>query len=106
MPQNRKYFFRAILSQHSEWLFVLPSLLLLALLALPVLALLWRAGTSGMLQFIAQPSAVAALRLSLLTSSISVLLAIATGTPLAFVLARRKFTGKTLLELVIDLPIV
>jgi molybdate transport system permease protein len=29
-----------------------------------------------------------------------------TGTPLAFVLARRRFPGKTLLELAIDLPIV
>ncbi len=106
MPQTRKSFFRAILSQHSEWFFVLPSLLLLALLALPVLALLWRAGTAGIFMFIAQPSAVAALRLSLLTSTISMLIAIATGTPLAFVLARRKFTGKAFLELVIDLPIV
>ena len=56
--------------------------------------------------FIAQPSALAALRLSLVTSSLSTLLAILTGTPLAFVLARRKFSGKTFLELVIDLPIV
>ncbi len=106
MPQKHKLFFRAILSQHSEWFFVLPSLLLLALLALPVLALLWRAGTVGIFMFITQPSAVAALRLSLLTSTISMLIAIATGTPLAFVLARRKFTGKAFLELVIDLPIV
>jgi molybdate transport system permease protein len=106
MPQNRTLLFRSKLSQHSQWLFVLPSFLLLALLALPVLALLWRAGSVGMFMFITQPSAVAALRLSLLTSILSVGIAIVTGTPLAFVLARRKFTGKTFLELVIDLPIV
>src|SRR5512138_1530963 len=106
MSQTRKHSFWSVLSQRSEWFFVLPSLLLLALLALPVLALLWRAGTTGMLMFIAQPSAVAALRLSLVTSTLSMLIAIATGTPLAFVLARRRFTGKTFLELVIDLPIV
>jgi molybdate transport system permease protein len=106
MLQNRKSLFRSKLSQHSEWLFVLPSLLLLALLALPILALLWRAGANGMSVFITQPSAVAALRLSLSTSLLSVLIAIVTGTPLAFVLARRKFTGKTFLELVIDLPII
>ena len=106
MPQSRKPLFRSTLSLRSEWLFVLPALLLLALLGLPVLALLWRAGTDGMFVFITQPSAVAALRLSLLTSTVSVLIAIVTGTPLAFVLARRKFTGKTVLELVIDLPIV
>jgi molybdate transport system permease protein len=106
MLQNRKLLFRSKLSQHSEWLFALPSLLLLALLALPVLALLWRAGADGMFVFITQPNAVAALRLSMLTSILSVLIAIVTGTPLAFVLARRKFIGKTFLELVIDLPIV
>ena len=102
----RRSIFSSRLSPLTEWLFILPSLLLLALLALPVLALLWRAGVEGIFVFIAQPSAIAALRLSLVTSLLSVLIAILTGTPLAFVLARRKFKGKTLLELVIDLPIV
>lgn len=106
MSQRRKLLFRSKFSPLVEWFFTLPSLLLLALLALPLLALLWRAGADGMFQFITQPSAMAALRLSLVTSTLSVLIAIATGTPLAFVLARRRFTGKTLLELVIDLPIV
>jgi molybdate transport system permease protein len=106
MSQLRKSFFSSKLSPVAEWLFILPSLLLLALLALPILALVWRAGSDGILLFITQPSAIAALRLSLFTSSISVLIAIFTGTPLAYVLARRKFAGKTVLELVIDLPIV
>lgn len=106
MSQKRNSLFRSRVPQYSEWLFALPSLLLLALLALPVLALLWRAGGTGILAFVTQPSAVAALRLSLLTSTLSVVIAIITGTPLAFVLARRRFRGKTLLELVIDLPIV
>jgi molybdate transport system permease protein len=106
MSHSRKPFFHKKISPLAEWLFVLPSLLLLALLALPVLALLWRAGTDGMLSLIAQPSALSALRLSLLTSTLSVLIAIVTGTPLAFVLARRKFAGKAFLELVIDLPVV
>lgn len=106
MSHLRKSYFHTKLSPLTEWLFVLPSLLLLALLALPVLALLWRAGTDGMLSLIAEPSAVSALKLSLLTSTLSTLIAILTGAPLAFVLARRKFPGKTFLELVIDLPIV
>jgi molybdate transport system permease protein len=106
MSQLPKSLFRSRLSPLTEWLFILPSLLLLALLALPVLALLWRAGAEGILLFITRPSALAALRLSLVTSTFSVLITIVTGTPLAFVLARRRFPGKTLLELVIDLPIV
>lgn len=106
MSQFRKSFLHAKLSPVAEWLFILPSLLLLALLALPVLALLWRAGANGILAFITQPSALAALRLSLVTSAVSMLITIATGTPLAFVLARRRFSGKSILELLIDLPIV
>jgi molybdate transport system permease protein len=106
MSPSRKSFFHTKLAPLTEWLFVLPSLLLLALLALPVLALLWRAGTDGMLALIAQPSALSALKLSLATSLLSTLITILTGTPLAFVLARRKFAGKTFLELLIDLPIV
>jgi molybdate transport system permease protein len=106
MSQLSKSFFRSKLSPFSEWLFILPSLLLLALLALPILALLWRAGAEGILPYITQPSAHAALRLSLITSTLSVLMTLVTGTPLAFVLARRRFPGKTLLELAIDLPIV
>jgi molybdate transport system permease protein len=106
MSQLRKPFFQKRLSPLTEWFFVLPSLLLLSLLALPLLSLLWRAAAQGLFPFIAEPSAVAALRLSLFTSTFSVLIAIVTGTPLAFVLARRKFAGKTILELAIDLPIV
>lgn len=106
MSHLRKSLFHERLSPLTEWLFVLPSLFLLALLSLPVLALLWRAGTDGMLALIAQPSAVSALKLSLWTSTLSVLVSIVTGTPLAFVLARRKFAGKAFLELLIDLPVV
>jgi molybdate transport system permease protein len=106
MSLSHKLFSHSKLSRFTEWLFILPSLLLLALLALPIVALLWRAGSDGLFMFIAQPSAVAALRLSLITSTLSVLIAMITGTPLAFVLARRKFRGKAMLELVIDLPIV
>ena len=106
MSPLRNKFFYSKLSPITEWFFVLPSLLLLGLLALPILALLWRAGSEGMFAFITQPSAMSALRLSLVTSTASVLITMVTGTPLAFVLARRKFRGKTFLELVIDLPIV
>ena len=106
MSQLRKLFLHRRQSPLAEWFFVLPSFLLLFLLAIPVFSLLWRAGVQGLFPFIAGPSAIAALRLSLLTSILSVLIAVITGTPLAFVLARRKFAGKTILELVIDLPIV
>jgi molybdate transport system permease protein len=47
-----------------------------------------------------------ALRLSLATTGASLLLTLALGTPLAWVLARRAFVGRRILEVAIDLPIV
>jgi molybdate transport system permease protein len=47
-----------------------------------------------------------ALALSLLTTTISLILMVIVGTPLALLLARRRFRGSLLLETVIDLPIV
>ena len=47
-----------------------------------------------------------ALALSLVTTAVSLVITGVAGLPLAFVLARRHFRGRTLLEAVIDLPIV
>ncbi len=99
-------------TQHSSfrgrslWLFVLPASLLGCLLALPLLALLWRAVLSGALVQAASPNALAAMRLSLLTATLSTLLALLTGTPLAYVLARWPLRGRAWLELLVDLPVV
>ena len=106
MPKLHQVVHRFHTSQYLEWIFVLPSLALLALLALPIAALLWRAGMVGLFPYLTQPSVISALRLSLWTSALSVLITVVTGTPLAFVLAQRKFTGKTWVELIVDLPIV
>jgi molybdate transport system permease protein len=85
---------------------VLASLFAL-FLALPVLAILWRAVTGGLLPAVAGSEAVmAALALSLATTTASLLVTVVFGLPLALVLARRRFRGKWLVETVVDLPIV
>jgi molybdate transport system permease protein len=76
-------------------------------LGLPIAVLVARAIAAGALVEVAELSVVVdALALSLLTTSISLVLSVAIGLPLALVLARRRFRGSTLLEAVIDLPIV
>jgi molybdate transport system permease protein len=76
-------------------------------LGLPVVVLVARAFLDGSLLEAAGLEAVAdALVLSLVTTSISVALMILFGTPLAIVLARRRFRGQALVETLIDLPIV
>jgi molybdate transport system permease protein len=77
------------------------------LLGLPIAALLARAVTDGSIVAALQLGVVVeALALSLATTAVSLLLTVLVGTPLAFLLARRRFRGQVLLETVIDLPIV
>ena len=73
------------------WLVLIPGALLVLLLALPVVALLVRAAVEGALLTAATNRVVLeALGLSLLTTAISLVLAVALGTPLAWALARRR----------------
>lgn len=90
----------------SIWLFVATGGALICLLALPIGALLWRAVMAGLIGQVTEPAAIAALRLSLLTSSLASLIAVITGTPLAYVLARWSFRWKRWINMLIDLPVV
>lgn len=81
--------------------------LLAAFLTLPVLVLVVRAVAGGGLSEALGAAAVLdALALSLATTTASLILTVAVGTPLAYLLARRRFPGSTLLETAVDLPIV
>ncbi len=90
----------------SDWLFVLPGLLLVLLLGLPLTALFLRAIGKDFFTHALSDTALSALRLSLFTSLISVTFSIAIGTPLAYLLAHWHFPGRAALELLIDLPVV
>lgn len=76
-------------------------------LALPVVALVGRAVLDGTLAGAIGSSVVLdALVLSLGTTAASLILTVVLGLPLALVLARRRFRGSTILETLVDLPIV
>lgn len=91
---------------HLHWVFILPSLILLALFVLPLIALLARSINRDFFELAFSRQALSALRLSLLTSTITTIGTVILGTPLAYMLARWKFKFKTWIELIIDLPIV
>jgi molybdate transport system permease protein len=89
------------------WLFGPPALLFGAFVVVPLAALAWRSVDSGALADNVTSSLVLeSLRLSAITSTITLVVAIMVGTPLAYLLARREFAGKMLVDLLIDLPIV
>jgi molybdate transport system permease protein len=90
-----------------DWLFAAPAALFVAFFAVPLAALAWRAFNSGELaENLTSSLVLDALRLSAITSTFTLVIAIIVGTPLAYLLARRSFPGKFLVDLLLDLPIV
>jgi molybdate transport system permease protein len=76
-------------------------------LGLPVVTLVARAVLDGSLvDAVTTPVVLDALWLSLVTTAISLVITVCLGLPLALVLARRSFRGKSWLEAIVDLPIV
>ena len=102
-----KHFLRQLLHDgHLSWLFIIPSAILLALFVLPLLAVFVRSFDSNFFNNAFSEQAFKALRLSLITSSITTVITILLGTPFAYILARWKFRFKAWIEVFIDLPIV
>src|SRR5215210_1703558 len=84
-----------------------PGALLVLFLLVPLLAMVWRAATSAAFwPSLSKPIVREALTLSALTTGTTLGIAFLLGTPLAHLLARRRFPGKQLVETVIDLPLV
>ena len=81
--------------------------ILILFLAVPIAAIIWRASQERQ-GFSARALATLrqALTLSLVTSAVALLLIVALGTPLAYLLARRRFRGARLVDALVDLPIV
>ena len=106
MDKLRKFVTRFLDERYSKWIFIIPGAILLAFFALPLMAIILRSINLDFFDNAFSQQAFKALRLSLLTSSITTLIAAVFGTPLAYMLARWKLNHKTWLELILDLPIV
>lgn len=75
-------------------------------LIIPIIALLQRAPWSKLGELLTDESATEALRLSLVCSLGATLLALITGVPLAWVLARGNFPGRRFLRALVILPLI
>ena len=83
------------------------TLIYVSFIALPLFALLIRAVSSyNLWDSVTAPVTVTALRLSLLTSAVSMAIVVAAGIPIARHLARRTGASARIIDVLIDVPLV
>jgi molybdate transport system permease protein len=75
-------------------------------IALPVVALFLKSPLDTILRSLNDPVVMDALRLSIMTSTITTITIVIMGTPIAYVSARFDYFGKELADSVIDLPVI
>lgn len=85
---------------------VVPAWLAVAVLLVPLGALLLRADWTGLPAHLANPTVVPALRLSLLTTTASLAICLLLGTPLAWLLARSTHRATPWLRALVTVPLV
>ncbi len=85
---------------------VVGATLAVALCALPLVGLAWRAPWSSLGTQLTRPGVRSALWLSLVSSTIATAGAVIVGLPLAWILARVEFPGRRLVRAVTVLPMV
>jgi molybdate/tungstate transport system permease protein len=90
----------------SSIFFALVASALLLFLVAPIVQLVATGGAAGALKLGSDAELRGALSLTALTATAAVLLGILGGTPLAFLLARRRFRGRAVLAALLDLPLL
>jgi molybdate transport system permease protein len=89
-----------------------PALLVTALtlallfLTLPIVAIFVDTGPGDLLASLGDEGALEALRLSLLCSATAIAIIVLVGTPAAYLLATRRFRGRSLVITLVELPLV
>jgi len=86
-------------------LWTLP-ILFLFFIGIPLLAIFYNLDVSRLGVEFRNPEIISALDLGLVTSLLASLLSVIFGVPTAYLLATRNFTGKSVFDAVLDVPIV
>jgi len=87
-------------------LLVVPAVLATLLLLVPLAAMVAAADWRALPSHLTSPTALAALRLSLVTSTVAIAFCLLLGLPLAWVLARVDFPGRGALRALVTVPLV
>ena len=87
-------------------LILVPAGLAVVVLLLPLVVMVGSTDLPGLLDQLRTETAREALWLSVSTSTVAMLIALVLGLPLAWVLARLRFTGRSLLRALVTVPMV
>ena len=93
-------------SRTTPSVFVVAAALGILLVGVPIVGLLVRTPWDRIAEILTGDVAVTALRLSLVIATAAAAIALVTGFPLAWLLARASFRGKTVLRALVVLPLV
>lgn len=103
----------AVWEDRSDWFakmaksaWQLSTLPLLLFIIFPIVAIFLRTSPGGLLESLNQAQVVKAVHLSLLTSLLTTVVTWIVGTPVAYLLAQRRFRFRRLVDTLIDLPTV
>jgi molybdate/tungstate transport system permease protein len=72
----------------------------------PLLRLMWESSPRSLADALQDPELRASITLTVLTASAATVLAAILGIPLAYLLARRNFPGRRIIQGLVDLPVV
>ena len=97
---------RGALSPMATIVSALFASVFLIFLAAPLVGLVGAGGASGVRQLFTDAELRGALVLTMFTATTATVAAIFGGTPLAYVLARRRFSGRSLVVALLDLPLI
>ncbi|WP_319780173.1 ABC transporter permease [Maridesulfovibrio sp.] len=85
---------------------IVSTILVLGFILVPLSQLILGSSYDELLQTIMDPDVRAAIIRSMLCSGLAAFISFAIGTPFAFLLARKDFKGKAMVESIIDMPIM
>jgi len=82
------------------------SIPIILFLILPSLALILRIHPSEFFPTLADPQAYEAIKLSIVTTFVTIIITVIAGTPAAYMLSRKRIPGRVIIDTFLDLPIV
>jgi molybdate/tungstate transport system permease protein len=88
------------------WITISCGIVIMAFILLPLVEMMTAPSFAMLKETIKDKDVVRSIWLSIYTAGLAALISFVLGTPLAYLLARTEFTGKRLVESIIDLPIV